>query len=51
MWWGGLGLIFGAGLLAGLALAQPAEAEAQNYDYGSSDELRGRGLDLRRRAR
>jgi hypothetical protein len=26
MWWGGLGLLFGAGLLAGLALAQPAAA-------------------------
>jgi hypothetical protein len=26
MWWGGLGLLFGAGLVAGLALAQPAEA-------------------------
>jgi hypothetical protein len=27
MWRGGLGLLFGAGLLAGMALAQPAEAE------------------------
>jgi hypothetical protein len=26
LWWAGLGLLFGAGLVAGLALAQPAEA-------------------------
>jgi hypothetical protein len=38
MFWIGLILLFGAGLLFGLAVAQ---AEAQNYDYGSPAELKG----------
>jgi hypothetical protein len=38
MFWIGLILLFAAGLLFGLAVAQ---AEAQNYDYGSPAELKG----------
>jgi hypothetical protein len=33
MWWGGLALLFGAGLVAGLALAQPAAAEESIAEF------------------